>query len=51
MNSSAAIDADADAPDLICQLDNVQGTVDALTSVRWKRHQVILLRLRTLRIS
>lgn len=45
MNSSAAIDADADAPDLICQLDNVQGTVDALTSVRWKRHQDAVLEL------
>ena len=40
--SSSAIDADGDALDLVCQLDNVQGIVDALTSVRWKRHQVFL---------
>lgn len=33
-----------DAPDLVCQLDNVQGIVDALSSVRWKRHQVSLSR-------
>ena len=31
-----------EAADLVCQLDNVQGMVDALTSVRWKRHQVPL---------
>ena len=36
--SSSAIDGEA--PDLVCQLDNVQGIVDALTAVRWKRHQV-----------
>ncbi|KAG9152734.1 hypothetical protein Leryth_018892 [Lithospermum erythrorhizon] len=29
----------AEAPDLICQLDSVQGVVDSLTAVRWKRHQ------------
>lgn len=40
MNSSAL---DSEAPDLVCQLDNVQGMVDALTAVRWKRHQVIAL--------
>ncbi|CAL9064278.1 uncharacterized protein LOC135680498 [Musa acuminata AAA Group] len=28
-----------DAPDLVCQLDCAQGMVDALSSVRWKRHQ------------
>ncbi|KAL6284679.1 hypothetical protein ACE6H2_015608 [Prunus campanulata] len=28
-----------EAPDLVCQLDNVQGMVDALTTVRWKRQQ------------
>lgn len=39
MESSAT---DSDAPDLVCQLDNVQGMVDALTAVRWKRHQVRL---------
>ena len=37
MSSSAV---DAEAPDLVCQLDNVQGLVDAFTAVRWKRHQV-----------
>lgn len=31
-----------EAPDLVCQLENVQGLVDALSAVRWKRHQVIL---------
>ncbi|GMN30511.1 hypothetical protein TIFTF001_002821 [Ficus carica] len=36
MESSAT---DSDAPDLVCQLDNVQGMVDALTAVRWKRNQ------------
>ncbi|XP_042441977.1 uncharacterized protein LOC122027150 isoform X6 [Zingiber officinale] len=30
---------DGDSPDLVCQLDCVQGMVDALSSVRWKRHQ------------
>lgn len=29
-----------ESPDLVCELDNVQGMVDALTSVRWKRYQV-----------
>lgn len=39
--SSATEDAGGDeAPDLRCQLDCVQGMVDALSSVRWKRHQV-----------
>ncbi|XP_024021719.1 uncharacterized protein LOC21400754 isoform X2 [Morus notabilis] len=36
MESSAT---DSDAPDLVCQLDNVQGMVDALTAARWKRQQ------------
>lgn len=31
---------DDDAPDLVCQIDCVHGMVDALSSVRWKRHQV-----------
>lgn len=31
---------DNDKPDLVCHLDSVQGMVDALTSVRWKKHQV-----------
>lgn len=41
MSSSPAIEEDA--PDLVCQLDNVQGMVDALACVRWKRHQVFVL--------
>ncbi|RVW49886.1 Cell cycle checkpoint protein RAD1 [Vitis vinifera] len=32
-------------PDLVCQLDNVQGMVDALTAVRWKRHQDAVMEL------
>ncbi|KAL1200639.1 hypothetical protein V5N11_019826 [Cardamine amara subsp. amara] len=43
MSSSPAIEQDA--PDLVCQLDNVQGMVDALTCVRWKRHQDALVEL------
>jgi hypothetical protein len=39
MSSSAV---EPEAPDLVCQLDNVQGMVDALTAVRWKRLQVCL---------
>ncbi|XP_023534469.1 uncharacterized protein LOC111796019 isoform X2 [Cucurbita pepo subsp. pepo] len=42
MSSSAV---DAEAPDLVCQLDNVQGLVDAFTAVRWKRHQDAVIEL------
>ncbi|KAG6605579.1 Cell cycle checkpoint protein RAD1, partial [Cucurbita argyrosperma subsp. sororia] len=42
MSSSAV---DADSPDLVCQLDNVQGLVDAFTAVRWKRHQDAVIEL------
>ncbi|KAG7955859.1 hypothetical protein I3843_11G095500 [Carya illinoinensis] len=42
MSSSAT---EAEVPDLVCQLDNVQGMVDALTTVRWKRHQDAVLEL------
>ncbi|KAF8379936.1 hypothetical protein HHK36_027401 [Tetracentron sinense] len=42
MSSSAV---EADTPDLVCQLDNVQGMVDALSSVRWKRHQDAVVEL------
>jgi cell cycle checkpoint protein len=42
MSSSAV---EADSSNLVCQLDNVQGVVDALTSVRWKRHQDAVLEL------
>ncbi|XP_052172371.1 uncharacterized protein LOC127788286 [Diospyros lotus] len=46
MSSSAVeAEAEAEAVDLVCQLDNVQGIVDALTSVRWKRHQDAVLEL------
>ncbi|KAL8539923.1 hypothetical protein ACS0TY_001505 [Phlomoides rotata] len=41
MSSSAA----AEVPDLVCELDSVHGIVDALTSVRWKRHQDALIEL------
>ncbi|CAK7356090.1 unnamed protein product [Dovyalis caffra] len=39
--SSSAIEADTS--NLVCQLDNVQGIVDALSTVRWKRHQDALV--------
>ncbi|EOY25159.1 Damaged DNA binding,exodeoxyribonuclease IIIs isoform 5, partial [Theobroma cacao] len=42
MSSSAL---EAEAPDLVCQLDNVQGMVDALSAVRWKRHQDAVVEL------
>lgn len=43
MRSSTAADSEAEAPDLVCELDSIRGIVDALSSVRWKRHQVCLL--------
>ncbi|KAJ4849563.1 hypothetical protein Tsubulata_045810 [Turnera subulata] len=42
MSSSAA---EHDGSDLVCQIDNVQGIVDALSAVRWKRHQDAVLEL------
>ncbi|KAL6556246.1 hypothetical protein OROGR_005534 [Orobanche gracilis] len=39
MSSSAAVETEAEFPDLVCELDSVQGIVDSLTSVRWKRQQ------------
>ncbi|KAL7123624.1 hypothetical protein ACP275_01G117400 [Erythranthe tilingii] len=47
MSTSAAAEAEAEAeaPDLVCELDSVQGIVDALTSVRWKRYQDALVEL------
>lgn len=36
---------EAESPDLVCQLDNVQGMVDALSAVRWKRHQGAVVEL------
>ncbi|KAJ6962895.1 hypothetical protein NC652_001505 [Populus alba x Populus x berolinensis] len=42
MSSSAM---EADTSDLVCQLDNVQGIVDALSTVRWKRHQDAVVEL------
>ncbi|KAJ6342155.1 hypothetical protein OIU77_023316 [Salix suchowensis] len=41
--SSSAIETDTS--DLVCQLDNVQGIVDALSTVRWKRHQDAVVEL------
>ncbi|RZC69604.1 hypothetical protein C5167_032755 [Papaver somniferum] len=38
-------EVEPDFPDLVCQIDNVQGMVDALSSVRWKRHQDAVLEL------
>ncbi|XP_072968302.1 uncharacterized protein [Typha angustifolia] len=44
--SSATGVAPGDQPsDLVCQLDCVQGMVDALSSVRWKRHQDCVVEL------
>lgn len=34
-----------EAPDVLCHLENVQGLVDALTAVRWKRHQDAVVEL------
>lgn len=34
------MEEEEEAPDVICELENVQGLVDALTAVRWKRQQV-----------
>lgn len=34
-----------ESPDLVCEMDNVQGMVDALSSVRWKRHQDAVVEL------
>ncbi|KAB5573855.1 hypothetical protein DKX38_001049 [Salix brachista] len=42
MSSSAT---ETDTSDLVCQLDNVQGIVDALSTVRWKRHQDAVVEL------
>ncbi|KAG8660033.1 uncharacterized protein LOC110608553 isoform X1 [Manihot esculenta] len=41
--SSSAIEPEA--PDLVCQLDNVQGMVDAFSAVRWKRQQDAVVEL------
>lgn len=38
--SSSTSARDDEAPDLVCQIDCVHGMVDALSCVRWKRHQV-----------
>ncbi|CAM8934475.1 unnamed protein product [Rhodiola kirilowii] len=37
--------SETDAADLVCELDNVQGMVDSLTSVRWKRQQDAVVEL------
>ncbi|AQK80201.1 Cell cycle checkpoint protein RAD1 [Zea mays] len=43
--SSSTPGRDDDAPDLVCQIDCVHGMVDALSSVRWKRHQDAVMEL------
>ncbi|PIN22824.1 Checkpoint 9-1-1 complex, RAD1 component [Handroanthus impetiginosus] len=45
MSSSVAVGTAEETPDLVCELDSVQGIVDALTSVRWKRHQDAVVEL------
>ncbi|GER43692.1 damaged DNA binding protein [Striga asiatica] len=45
MSSSAAAETDAEVPDLVCELDSVQGIVDSLTAVRWKRLQDAVVEL------
>ncbi|KAF7809480.1 damaged DNA-binding protein [Senna tora] len=44
MSSSATAMAE-EAPDLVCQIEHVQGLVDALSAVRWKRHQDAVVEL------
>ncbi|KAG0512565.1 hypothetical protein BDA96_10G025200 [Sorghum bicolor] len=44
MSSSTSV-RDDDAPDLVCQIDCVHGMVDALSCVRWKRHQDAVMEL------
>ncbi|XP_074339267.1 uncharacterized protein LOC141677298 isoform X3 [Apium graveolens] len=38
-------EVDGESADLECEIDNVQGMVDALSSVRWKRHQDAVIEL------
>uniref|UniRef100_A0ACD5ZPC6 Uncharacterized protein n=1 Tax=Avena sativa TaxID=4498 RepID=A0ACD5ZPC6_AVESA len=45
MSSSTTSGRADDAPDLVCVLDCVQGMVDALSCVRWKRHQDAVVEL------
>ncbi|KAK9928016.1 hypothetical protein M0R45_025173 [Rubus argutus] len=45
MSASPSESEAEEAPDLVCQLDNVQGMVDAFTTVRWKRHQDAVVEL------
>ncbi|KAJ3672502.1 hypothetical protein LUZ60_007223 [Juncus effusus] len=45
MSTSTGGGDDDESPDLVCQIDCVQGMVDALSSVRWKRHQDAVLEL------
>lgn len=45
MSSSDRAAAGAEDLDLVCQLDCVQGMVDALSSVRWKRNQDAVIEL------
>ncbi|MED6208794.1 hypothetical protein PIB30_048525 [Stylosanthes scabra] len=41
----SASGTDAEMAELVCQLEHVQGLVDALSAVRWKRHQDAVLEL------
>lgn len=42
MRSEAEAEA-TETADIVCKIDNMQGMVDALSAVRWKRHQVLFL--------
>lgn len=43
--SESGMEEEEEAPDVLCDLENVQGLVDALTAVRWKRQQDAVLEL------
>lgn len=43
--SESGMEDEEEAPDVLCDLENVQGLVDALTAVRWKRQQDAVLEL------
>ncbi|XP_031493921.1 LOW QUALITY PROTEIN: uncharacterized protein LOC116260009 [Nymphaea colorata] len=45
MSSSEPVDGGSELPDLVCRLENAQGIVDTLTSVRWKKHQDALVEI------
>ncbi|RYQ96145.1 hypothetical protein Ahy_B08g091705 [Arachis hypogaea] len=41
----SASGTEEERPELVCQLEHIQGLVDALSAVRWKRHQDAVLEL------